>query len=193
MSAARNPFAVARLPALPFRFPAGDDLESTLARLATLNHRAALVGGHGRGKSTMLRELADALADRFPRQRFHKLDTRHGRLPREFARRPRGELLLLDGAEQLSPLAWGWLRWRARAAAGLIITTHAPGRLPTLIDCPARFDIVEAFLDHCLGPDRAPDWTAAAREIFEQYQGDLHQIPGALYERWNRLESRSHD
>src|SRR5439155_10501506 len=44
------------------------------------------------------------------------------------------DIVIVDGAEQLSWFRWQSLRIRARNAGGLIITTHTSGRLQRLLE-----------------------------------------------------------
>jgi len=53
----QNPFSQQRIERLSYRFPDGGDWASNLQRLKQLNFRALIVGGHGTGKSTLIREL----------------------------------------------------------------------------------------------------------------------------------------
>ena len=53
----QNPFSQQRIERLSYRFPDGGDWASNLQRLKQLNFRALVVGGHGTGKSTLIREL----------------------------------------------------------------------------------------------------------------------------------------
>src|SRR6185436_15582003 len=60
MRAADNPFAVRRVLAIRYRL-SGETWEGLLERLAALRYRAAIVGPHGRGKTTLLEDLAPRL------------------------------------------------------------------------------------------------------------------------------------
>ena len=147
-----NPFATCwtRPGALDFRFAEGDSADQLIARLATNGWRGAIVGPHGSGKSTLLHTLNPALRAAGCRVRTVSLRDKQGYLPRgSFAFDVVGDacdttrplpskyhrtLLIVDGYEQL-----GWLeRWRLewhcrRANLGLLVTSHAPTRIPTLI------------------------------------------------------------
>ena len=63
MRACENPFRVQRLAGLAYRLE-GTTWEALLARWDALGRRAALVGPEGRGKSTLLAELGERLAER---------------------------------------------------------------------------------------------------------------------------------
>src|SRR6476659_9871071 len=101
MRARDNPFAVPRLHAVSYRLM-GTTWEELRKRLAALRFRAAVVGPHGRGKTTLLEEMASRLAKRGLRTRtvtFHEGDhrlsvTQRGMLFRDLTPR---DVLLVDG------------------------------------------------------------------------------------------------
>lgn len=101
-AAHRNPFRTERTDALA---PLLDEpLPAVLARFASIDHRGVLVGPHGSGKTTLLEALAPHLGS-VTWLRLRR-DSAHNRraladLPREV-----GGTLLIDGLEQLDPLAW---------------------------------------------------------------------------------------
>lgn len=129
MRARDNPFRAERVEALGLRLSEGE-WALIEARWQANHRRGAIVGPEGTGKTTLLDEWQRRL-------------TRKG-LPcfRRTLRRGEswwpardvkaGTVLLLDGAEQLSGLAWWHLRWRCRRAAGVVVTSHRPGFLATL-------------------------------------------------------------
>ncbi|HSN86299.1 MAG TPA: hypothetical protein VL025_06040, partial [Thermoanaerobaculia bacterium] len=116
MRAQDNPFRVERLHAIRYRL-AGTTWEELLGRLEGLRYRAAVVGPHGHGKTTLLEDLASRLAARGFRIRSVSLHDGRRRLAPEQRRTLLAgltdrDLLFLDGAEQLSKLAWLHLCWR---------------------------------------------------------------------------------
>lgn len=131
-----NPFAVQRIAALRHHLEAAD-WQAIERRLVALAFRGALVAPEGHGKSRLLAALADRLAAQGFRPRRIQLAAGERWLISAhratlLADAQPQDLLLVDGAEQLAPLAWRWLRWRSRSARGLLITSHVPGLLPTL-------------------------------------------------------------
>lgn len=68
-AAGGNPFTQQRIERLAYRFPDGGDWASNLERLKKLNFRALIVGGHGTGKSTLIRELRSRLSGEKPMAR----------------------------------------------------------------------------------------------------------------------------
>ena len=184
MKARENPFRTERVLAT-IRYTCPDaGLDTLIARLAALGYRAAIVGPHGAGKTTLLEDLGRALQDRGFRITSMRLATDDRRLPDEWPSRtarlgPR-DIVCLDGAEQLSAIAWLWFRWRARRAAGLIVTSHWRGRLPLLIECTTSADLLERIVRR-LSP--APDTDAPlVVDLFRRHRGNLRDALRELYD-----------
>lgn len=184
MKARENPFRAERVIAtIRYAYPDGD-AGTLIARLAALGYRAAIVGPHGAGKTTLLEDLGRALQDRGFRIVSVRLDADDRRLPDAWpslARRlgPR-DIVCLDGAEQLSAVAWLGFRWRARRAGGVIITSHARGRLPLLIECTTSADLLERIVRR-LSPEPAGGAPSAA-DLFRRHHGNLRDALRELYD-----------
>jgi hypothetical protein len=190
MRARDNPFAAQRLEAIPYRFSemAWADL---IGRLADLRFRGALVGLHGRGKTTLLEELARRLELRGLRTRaitLHEGDRRLSRKQRQtlFRGLSSHDVLLVDGAEQLSRLAWLEIRTRSRAAGGLVITSHHPGLLPTLHECHTSPELLAGIIVEMVelaGPvaDRP---LPSSEELFVRHGGNVRDALRELYDRY---------
>ena len=137
MLARNNPFAVHRVLRVRYRMPDGG-WELLLARLAALGYRGAIVGLHGRGKTTLLEDLGEKLRSRGRRVTFIRIPGGARELSRDqervLAELPAGELLALDSAGGLSSRAWRRVRGAARSAAGLVVTSHGPAPLPLLVE-----------------------------------------------------------
>lgn len=187
MRARDNPFAVQRVLAVRYRL-AGVTWEELLARLAGLGFRAALVGPHGHGKTTLLEDLGERLAGEGFRTRSATLHEGERRLgPRRSAAlfrdpHPR-DLLLVDGAEQLDRLAWWHLRQRSRSAVGLIVTSHLPGLLPTLHECRTTPELLGSIVTELGGADLLP----SSAGLFARHGGNLRDALRELYDRCARL------
>jgi hypothetical protein len=178
-----NPFAVQRVHAIRYRL-AGITWKELLERLAALGFRAALVGPHGHGKTTLLEDLGARLAEEGLRVRAATLrqgERRLGPVRSSALFRDPGprDLLLVDGAEQLDPLSWWTLRLRSRAAAGLIVTSHRPGLLPTLHECRTTPELLAGIVADLSG---AADGEEVA-ELFTRHGGDLRLALRELYDR----------
>lgn len=177
MRARDNPFAASRLDGLAYRFlDPFHDAEALVVRLGHLDFRGAIIGREGRGKSTLLGEIGEQLAARMT---VHRWVLRRGEtaIPGELLRvldnGTSGEALLLDGAEQLSPIWWMRIRRASRSLGAFVITSHREGLLPTLFRCESSPELLESLLD-ILHPRRSPPFPEA-RELFERHRGDLRQ------------------
>lgn len=189
MRARDNPFAVQRVHAVRYRL-ADVSWEGLLERLAALEFRAALVGPHGHGKTTLLEDLGARLAERGFRVRRATLrqgERRLGAVRSAALFRAPGprDLLLVDGAEQLDPLSWWTLRLRSRGAAGLIVTSHRPGLLPTLHECRTTPELLAGIVMDLAGTADGEE----IAELFVRHGGDLRLALRELYDRSAGLTS----
>lgn len=191
MKARENPFRSTRVrSAIRYVAPHDDPDDSRsgalalLPRLEALRHRAAIVGPHGSGKTTLLEDLAHVLAGRGYRPIWLRLDTDAPRLPRGWVERigrlGDGDIVCLDGAEQLGPIAWARLRWQTRRATGVVVTTHRPGRLPTLTTCATSPALLDRIIRR-LAPD-APAAAASAGALFARHHGNVREALRELYD-----------
>jgi hypothetical protein len=184
VKARENPFAAERvLAAIRYECPEGN-LDTLVARLAALGWRAAIVGPHGSGKTTLLEDLGRALAARGFTITAVRLASDDRRPPRAWLQRAArlgpGDIVLLDGAEQLTRTGWLRFRWHARRATGLIVTSHARGRLPLLMTCTTSADLLERIVGR-LSPAPAADAPGAA-ELFGRHRGNLRDALRELYD-----------
>jgi hypothetical protein len=182
MRARDNPFAVHRVLKLRYRLsePGWDEL---LVRLERLHYRAAIVGPEGSGKTTLLEELAQRLAARGLRVRLATLRHRQRRLGAALATSlccglGARQLVLVDGAQELARLAWLGLRRRTRRAAGLVVTSHRPGLLPTLVECSTDPALLAALVTE-LG-ERPQD--PGPEELHRRHRGNLRLALRELYD-----------
>ena len=179
MRARDNPFAVDRVLAVRYK-PQGWTWEELLSRLERLRYRAAIVGPRGSGKTTLLEDLCPRLLARGFDPALMRLDDEHRRFDadqfRQVAAAGKRTILLLDGGEQLSPTLWWRFLWQSRRAGGLIITSHRPGRLPTLVAAKTSVHLLDQILidlgAHC------PD-TAA---LYARWGGNLRDALRELYD-----------
>jgi hypothetical protein len=177
-----NPFAVQRILEIRYRFPSGLTWEDLLDRLAALRWRAAIVGPHGHGKTTLLEDLAPRIVDRGFRVRTISLREAHPRLDRADEETIRslgpGDVLLLDGAEQLGWLSWMEVRLRTRRAGGLVITSHRPGLLATLFECETTPELLAGIVRELAGDG------VDAGELHARHAGNVRNALRELYDRW---------
>jgi hypothetical protein len=201
MRACDNPFRVQRLSRLAYRLD-GTTWDALLARCAALDHRAALVGPEGRGKSTLLGELGARLEGRGFRLRLATLRRGERGLTardraRLCARLGESDLLLVDGAQELAPREWRRLRAASRRAGGLLITSHCAGLLPTLHECRTTPDLLGELMAELLaGAEDASAAVAGAapllpspQALFGRHGGNLRDALLAAYDECARRSS----
>lgn len=189
MRAGDNPFTVQKVRRIRYRL-SDQTWEGLLERLAALRYRAAIVGPHGRGKTTLLEDLAPRLEAQGFRVRSVMLHTGDRRLAREQRETlvrhlsPR-DLLCVDGAEQLGRISWLALLARSQSAGGLLITSHRPGLLPTLLDCETSLELLEGIVRELIGAevDRLQ-----MEELFARHDGNLREALRAMYDMWAARE-----
>jgi len=190
MRACENPFRVQRLARLSYRLE-GTTWETLLEKWDALGRRAALVGTEGRGKSTLLGQLAERVAAR-DGCRVRLVTLRRGERRLASAERARllddadeRDLLLVDGAQELSAWEWRRLRDASRNAGGLLVTSHRPGLLPTLHECRTTPELLGNLLDELLRDqpgDEAIASVAAADALFARHRGNLRDALLAAYD-----------
>ncbi|MFL6203121.1 MAG: hypothetical protein ACJ76J_28465 [Thermoanaerobaculia bacterium] len=178
MRARDNPFASDRVEKLRYRLPEGLTWDELLERLAALRFRAALVGAHGRGKTTLLEELAPRLTARGFRVRTVTLRQDERRVAwKRFRGLGADDVLFLDGAELLGRLAWLRVRLSCRRAGGLIVTSHRPGLLPTLLECDTTPELLAGLVRELTGEE------LETGELFIRHGGNLRLAFWEMYDR----------
>lgn len=181
-----NPFCSGAIERLEFRLPAGFTWDSLIAKLANVNWIGAVVGPHGSGKSSLLDQLAPRLEQHGLKPRIYRLTAESGQADKDallaIVREMRApDMLLLDGAEQLSTRQWLPLRVAVDSLAGCVVTLHRTGRLPTLMETettPALFTELIADLTGCTLPP------GEAASIHARHRGNMRECFRELYDRW---------
>lgn len=186
--ARENPFRAQRLDAIRYRVAGG--IERVLERLDELGRRAAIVGPEGHGKTTLIEELARALKSRGFRVALERLSANERALHRERTKRllseaRAGSFLLLDGADELPPIAWRRFVRGTRRAAGLVVTSRRPGRLPTLLECRTSPELLEELIEELLDLPRGRGVAARlAAGLYAKHSGNLRAALRELYDLW---------
>lgn len=171
LSADQNPFRTACVEALAPRLD--EPLPALVARFAAAGQRGLLAGPHGSGKTTTLEALAPLLGEvTWLRLRA---DRAHNRAAIALLPRLISGVLLLDGLEQLGPLAW----WQVqRRAPRILATSHREHRLPLLhrhaTHAPLLNELVVA-----LGATPPAD----AELLIARHHGNLRHCLRELYDR----------
>ncbi len=177
---ADNPFASHRVEGLAFR-TAGSSLAELASRVADLGGRVAIVGPEGSGKTTLLHELALLLPGErvevgIPGSCPDPWRTARTQLPRPVNR---DHVVLVDGAEQLGPVAWRRFLVAMRPARCLVATLHRPGRLPTLTECRTDHNLLRELVSE-LAPAAAPSLDLA--HLFQRHDGNIRLCFRELYD-----------
>ncbi len=180
-----NPFASHRVEALAYRWP-GFVWPDLLARLAASGYRGAVVGPKGSGKTTLLDGLTPRLAERGVASLRVTLraDDRHPRcrLVSELAGANLTRLaVVVDGAEQLTAPSWLLLRLRCRRARGLVVTSHRPGRLPTVATCATSPTLLAELVAE-LAPAAAATLAPHLPQLWAERRGNLRLCLRDLYD-----------
>jgi len=177
---ADNPFASHRVEGLAFR-AANFSLAELASRVADLGGSVAIVGPEGSGKTTLLRQLAQFLLGErvevdIPGGCPDPWRTARAQLPRPVHR---DHVVLVDGAEQLGPVAWRRFRLATRPARHLVATLHRPGRLPSLIECRTDHDLLRDLVSE-LAPADATSLDLA--HLFQRHDGNIRLCFRELYD-----------
>lgn len=188
MRARDNPFSTDRVLRIRYRL-LDESWEALLDRLAGMRYRAAIVGLKGTGKTTWLEDLAPRLEERGFVPKPLRLDEAYPRFPagfeREFfARVGPCNIVLLDGAEQMSRWGWWWFRRRSVKAGGLVITSHRAGLLPTLFETRSTPGLLAEIVGELLGVEEAARLRDRIPSLFAKHQSNMRNALRELYDHY---------
>jgi len=161
-----NPFATCwtRPGVLAFRFPAGQSAEKLITQLAAQGWCGAIIGPHGSGKTTLLATLRPLLS--VVGRGVH----------------------VVDGYEQLGRLArWQVRRHCRRNGTGLLVTSHRPTGLPTLIELKPSRRLIDGLVADLCDEIASPITPAHVAACYARRGGNVREMLFDLYDRHERL------
>ena len=179
---ADNPFSSGCIDSLPYRFHDGG-AGSLLERLERNKGRGTIIGPHGSGKTTLLEDLARRLEGELIWVRLNAETENPGTSARNNLPDTVDQChaIVIDGAEQLGAWAWWRLHRRIREAGSIIITSHRPGRFPTIHECTTNPELLDELVNE-LAPGAVK--TVDLNELFERHDGNIRLCFRELYDLW---------
>jgi ABC-type branched-subunit amino acid transport system ATPase component len=180
---------------LRYRFIDGATLDDLLDRLTVAPRQGAITGPHGSGKSTLLAAICAGLVDRGWQVIAYELHDGQRRLPGGLpATASQRTFVVVDGYEQLSWFAtWRLRRHCRRHGRGLLVTSHAPTRLPTLYRTQASLALARQLVDELQRGEIFANLIAAAdvEPSFALHHGNLRELLFSMYALYE--QRRRHD
>ena len=168
------------------------DLPAIVDRLGAIGGSGAIEGPHGTGKSNLLFHLSEVVASESRPVVRIRMRSRGDGLGVLLAMRqtPRGGLACVDSWELLGTVGRSMVRCMARGLGiGLMVTSHGPTDLPTLVSCRASRALLESLVGQLPGHGEwfgttiiPADLDAAIVEAGE----DLRKAFDLLYDRFER-------
>jgi hypothetical protein len=161
-----NPFATCwtRPGALAFRFVSGQSAAALIEQLAAQNWWGEIIGPHGSGKSTLLATL------------------------RPLVEASGYAVQIVDGYEQLSRFARWRLKQRCRREKrGLLVTSHLPTGLQTLIELSPDEVLVQLIVAALATTRPTPLTPADVAASHARHGSNVREILFDLYDRHERL------
>ncbi len=182
ITAKNNPFATDRV--LQIRYmPQTCTWDELLARLESLHYRAAIVGADGTGKTTLIEDVARRLTEQglSCRSIFVTMDVPapSGQIKKILD----GEafnVLLIDGADHLKRFVWRRIKRKInRRNMGLVITSHRPHMLPTLIECSTTPKLLKEIV---AGLSRQTANIEPIENLYHRHRGNIRNALRELYD-----------
>jgi len=185
MKARDNLFAVERIEKIRYK-PQGTTLGELLERLEVMNYCAAIVGPEGSGKTTLLEDIATALEEKGRQIKSIFINDTSPMTWKDsrnlFMEITGDQIVILDGADSLSRMTWPALkRGVLRKAAGLIVTAHKPGLMPTLIECTTNPELFRRIVAEITQGTCEFD-LARLDQLYHSHNGNIRTALRDLYD-----------
>lgn len=104
-----------------------------------------------------------------------------GFLKEFFAQLTERDVILFDGAEQMSRLEWQFFKARSKEAAGLVVTSHDRGVLPSLKECTTDPELLDDIIAELLEAESAKIVDASI-ELHGRHNGNLRDALREMYD-----------
>lgn len=185
-----NPFRAECLQDISYIFQDGG-MAAFFRRLHSVGERAAIVGARGTGKTTLLNSIDAAFAEngRATCRIFVNEGNRHevvGDIKSLLEKVRTDEVVLLDGAEQLSWWQWKRFLFYSRHAAGLLITCHHAGRLPCILQTTGSPELLDELVNMLTGREvRVTDVFSTV--LYQKHEGNIREALRELYDIYSRF------
>ncbi len=185
MKARDNLFAVERIEQIRYK-PQGTTLDELLTRLEAMKYSAAIIGSEGSGKTTLLEDLSTALEERGKQIKSVFINDTNQMTWKDsrnlFMKITADQIVLLDGADSVSRMTWPALkRGILTRAAGLIVTAHKPGLMPTLIECTTTSDLFRQIVSE-LANSACELNPGQLDHIYHRHNGNIRTALRELYD-----------
>ena len=194
MRARDNPFSAERIERIPFR-PLRRSFDQLMVELERMKYCAAIIGTDGSGKTTLLGQIQEHLSRKgfVVKSIFTSLAEPFRRQGRRvfLAELKPGEIVLLDGADHLSVLAWQRFKRSVLHLAGrLVITSHKAALMPALLECWTTEKLLAELVEELLeGTDGIGQIDLSG--IYNEHNGNIRDCLRHLYDIWADLSQRS--
>jgi hypothetical protein len=192
-----NPFCTRRVRpgAIPFLFPAGQDVATLLQGLQENGWWGEIVGPHGSGKSALLATLIPQIELAGQRTVLVELHDGQRRLSIDLNRDSRLRppmVLIVDGYEQLSR----WQRFLLkrhcrRRGLGLVVTTHASVGFPELYRTAPTPELAERIVGQLMAGSSPPCTASELAASFARHHGNVRETLFDLYDLYEQSRSSS--
>jgi molybdopterin-guanine dinucleotide biosynthesis protein len=187
VAAGSNPFATrfTRPGAIAFLFPDGETVQTLVDRLQAQAWRGEIVGPLGAGKSTLLATLTEPLAAagrKVIKAALHQGESSLPDILDDWRVWDAATQVIVDGYEQLSWWSRRQLAQRVRdRQAGLLVTSHAPTGLPTILTVVPRVESAWQVVQQLVPPSSVIT-RDDVEQTFAACQGNVREMLFQLFD-----------